>query len=514
MNLTKLIKGVDILSIYGDLKKNISCVSDNTKSITKNSLFVAIRGMKIDSHSLIPDAISKGAIVIVGEEAYKKDWGTTYIRVKNSREALAIIASNWYGNPSKAFKVIGITGTDGKTTTANLIYWILKHSGKNVGIVSTVNAIIGDKKVDTGFHVTNPEPLVLQEILHKMNEFNCTHVVLEVTSHGIDQRRVHGINFETACLTNITHEHLDYHKTFENYRDVKAKLFKNVKYAVLNKDDASFEYIKNKSNAKKFYTYSLSYDANADYYAYDIKSAINKTVFKLKAGNKTMLISTRLLGDYNVANILCAIATARIYKVKWNKIISALKCFSPPSGRLEEIENDKGINIYIDFAHTPNALEQVLRLLRSKTKGKLITVFGCAGERDTQKRITMPQISVNYSDVSIFTAEDPRYEDVNQILDVMSDSARNVGGVEIKNFKDEDKFKECKGKLYLKIPERGEAIYFAINKIAQEKDTVIICGKGHEKSMSYNGVEYPWSDKEAVKMALNGEIKKILWINH
>lgn len=512
MNLRKLIRGLNIKGLYGQIDKDILSIADNTKDIKEDSLFVAIKGIKIDSHALIPEAVSKGAIAVVGENNFEKNWGDiTYIKVGNSREALALIASNWYGNPAKSLKVIGVTGTDGKTTTANLIYWLLKHGGKNTGLISTIDAKVKSKKIDTGLHVTNPDALSLQKILFEMKKSKCKYAVLEVTSHGIDQKRVYGINFETACLTNITNEHLDYHKTFENYRDVKAKLFENVKHAVLNKDDPSCEYIRRKSNANKFYFYSLT--KKSDYWAYDIKTLGQKTSFKIKAKNKTRSVSVNLIGQYNVLNVLCAVAVARIYKIKWERISFALESFQPPEGRLEKIKNNKGIQIYVDFAHTPNALENLLSLLKSVVVGKLICVFGCAGERDMQKRITMPQISTKYADVSIFTAEDPRNEDVDDILNAMADAAKKAGGVEIDSNSHSNSWISDESKFFLRIPERGEAIYFAINKVAQKGDLVVICGKGHERSMSYHGIEYPWSDKEAVSMSLNGKLMVIPWKN-
>lgn len=512
MNLRKLIKGLDIKDLYGQVDKDILSIADNTKDVKKDSLFVAIKGTKIDSHVLINEAVSKGAIAVVGENNFEKKWGNiTYIKVGNSREALALVASNWYGNPAKNLKVIGVTGTDGKTTTANLIYWILKHGGKNTGLISTIDAKVKSKTIDTGFHVTNPDALSLQKILFEMKKSKCKYAVLEVTSHGIDQKRVYGINFETVCLTNITNEHLDYHKTFENYRDVKAKLFENVKYAVLNKDDPSCKYIRRKSNANKFYFYSLTQES--DYLAYDIKTLGRKTSFKIKAKNKTLSVSVDLMGQYNVLNVLCAVAVARIYQIRWERISSALKSFQPPEGRLEKIKNDKGIEIYVDFAHTPNALENLLSLLKSVVLGRLICVFGCAGERDVQKRITMPQISIKYADVSIFTAEDPRNEDVNDILSAMAEAAKKAGGVEINKNSYSSSLISDRSKFFLRMPERGEAIYFAINEVAQKRDLVVICGKGHEKSMSYYGIEYPWSDKEAVRMSLDGKLMLIPWKN-
>lgn len=462
----------------------IKGITDNSRNVKKDFLFVAIKGLTVDGHDYIPKAIASGAKVIVGTKDLKLN-GVKYVKVKDSRKELGILASKWYGDPSKKLKIIGVTGTDGKTTTSNLIYWILKTAGKKVGLISTINAKISggtstkrssvrEEVFDTGLHVTNPEPLLLQELLNRMVKEKCEYAVLEITSHGLDQERVAGIKFDTAVLTNITHEHIDYHKTFKKYVETKGKLFKNINNAVINANNNSPDLILPYVNKK----------AKVFLYLYEkLDQKIEDTVNK------------RFPENYNKENATAAIATCRIYGVAKNEVISAIKSFPSLSGRMEEIKNKKGIKIFVDFAHTPNALKRVLTVL--KKPGKLIVVFGCAGERDIQKRKMMPKISVKLADISIFTAEDPRSENVEDILKVMADTAKENNGKENINF-------------YV-LPERGEAISFAINKLAQRGDTVVICGKGHEKSMAYNGVEYPWSDQKAAKLALDGKIMKIKW---
>ena len=361
-------------------------------------------------------------------------------------------------------------------STSNLIYWILKKAGKKVGLISTINAKIGDEEYDTGFHVTNPEPVLLQELLAEMVKAKCEYAVLEVTSHGLDQERVSGVNFDIGVLTNITHEHIDYHKTFENYARAKGKLLKDVKFAVLNDMNVSSKaigkYINKKAKVIKYNFGKLDVEFNN-------------------------IIKKRFSENYNWENATAAIETARIFKVKDKDIIDAINTFPNLPGRMEEIKNSRGIRIYVDFAHTPNALENVLSVLKKqKGDGKLIAVFGCAGERDIEKRKMMPEISIRLADISVFTAEDPRNEKIEDILEVMKKAAEEAGGKENENF--------------YSIPDRGEAIYFAVNKIAKKGDIVVICGKGHERSMAYNGVEYTWSDQEAVKMCLRGFIKQIL----
>ncbi len=451
-------------------------VTDDSRKVGKDFLFVAVKGLTVDGHKYISQAIANGAKVIVGEKNLKFE-NARYVMVKDSRKELGVLASKFYGDPSKKLKIIGVTGTDGKTTTCNLIYWILKTSGKKMGLISTINAKIGNKEYDTGFHVTSPEPVLLQELLSEMIKAKCEYAILEVTSHGLDQDRFSGINFDIGVLTNITHEHIDYHKTMKNYVSAKGKLFKDVKYAVLNAHNDSTLLVRPYINRK------------ARIVKYDFKK-LNKEIKEA--------VKERFLENYNWENSAAAIEIAKIFKVNNKDIVRAFKSFPQLTGRMEEITNKKGIKVYVDFAHTPNALESVLTLLKGKleTGSKLICVFGCAGERDVEKRKLMPEVSLKLADISIFTAEDPRSENVKDILDVMKKSAIKVGGREKNNF--------------YTIAERGEAISFALNKVVKRNDIVVICGKGHEKSMAYGKTEYDWSDQEAVRMALAGKTKEIV----
>jgi UDP-N-acetylmuramoyl-L-alanyl-D-glutamate--2,6-diaminopimelate ligase len=457
-----------------ELLKNINHykgVTDDSREVKEGFIFVAVKGLTVDGHDYIQKARDQGSTAIIGENDLDLE---NYIKVSDSQQSLGEIASAFYGYPSRKLKIIGVTGTDGKTTTTHLIHDILQTAGKKVGILSTINV--------PGLHVTNPEAVDLQKYLKQMVDEGCEFAVLEVTSHGIKQKRIAGVQFETAVLTNITHEHMDYHKSFEDYRDTKLQFFLKAISCVLNEEDDSFEYFKNKLSDKNIVSYSLKnnrYKTNLE----------GVTVNDIKVAT--------LFGDYNAANILAAIRTAEIYHISTTDIKIALQSFKQLPGRLERIENEKGINIFVDFAHTPNSLQKVLTFLKENTQGKLIVVYGCASERDREKRKLMPEISKKLADVSIFTAEDPRRESVEQILNEMEDYAEQAEG--------EGEYKS--------IPERGEAIYEAIHEIARAHDTIVICGKGHEKSMAYNGIEYPWSDKEAVIMALKGEVKKIPWKN-
>ncbi|MFZ5932897.1 MAG: Mur ligase family protein [Patescibacteria group bacterium] len=460
--LDNLLSEVGDYQVFGKRDLEIKGISEDSRRVKKEFLFVAIKGLTVDGHDYISRAIEKGAVAVVGEREKEEVpiKGVAYARVKDSREAVGKIASAFYGYPSTSLKVIGVTGTDGKTTTAHLIYHILNSAGKKTGLVSTVSAKIGEREYETGLHVTSPEPILLQKFLSEMVKEGCVYAVIEVTSHGIDQKRIEGTKFMAAALTNISHEHLDYHKTFEAYRDTKLKFLKMAEdFVVLNSLDPSFEYLKENLKDKEIVTYGLDKD-----------------------------VSGVLPGEYNELNASLALGLVEKLGIEKEIAIKALHSFKLPAGRLEKVESGKDFDVYIDFAHTPNALESVLSYLKSKTRGRLIAVFGCAGERDREKRPKMAEVATTLADSSFFTTEDPRSENVNDILKEMEKGAKN--------------------KSYTIIPERGEAILEAI-KAGGTGDTIVICGKGHEKSMAFGNTEYPWSDREAIEEALKGKIKKI-----
>jgi len=509
MLLSDLFRDTSFGKVYGPKKVNIRKITDDSRKVKKGSLFVAIKGKRFDAHQFIPEVLEKGATAVVGEVEPKKSWlkQAAYIKVDNSRKALSLLASVWYGNPAKSLKVIGVTGTKGKTTVAHLIYWLLKKAGKKVGLISTIYAEISGKKYSTGLHVTNPEPLVLHKFLSLMVKRECEYAILEVTSHGLDQERVAGINFYAGILTNISHEHLDYHKTIKNYINTKAKLFEKVKVAILNKDDKFFDFFKGKIfQGAKIITYAIR--NKADYKASDIQ--LNRLMsFDVREKAQMYRLKTRLLGEYNALNILAACALARELGISWESITSSLLSFPPLPGRLEEVKNKKGVKIYIDFAHTPDSLEKVLKLIRKIHKEKrLISVFGCAGERDILKRPLMGEISAKIADFSVFTGEDPRSEKVETIISQIEEGAKKAGAKKA-SLRKVKVFLQKSGHFYFKIPDRGEAIFFALEKLARPKDVVVICGKGHEKSFAINQIEYPWSDKKAVRLSLEGKILKI-----
>ena len=410
-------------------------------------------------------------------------------KYKNTKHLLSSVKETIRaGYPARRLKVIGVTGTDGKTTTCHLIYEILKAGNKKVALLSTVAAYIGDKVIDTGFHTTTPSAKYLQPLLKQVADAGMEYLVLETTSHGLDQHRVLGTNFLMGVLTNVTQDHFDYHKNFENYRKAKAKLFKNVKYAVLNKDDQSFEYFK---GVLKENTHLLSYslEDNASLVAKNIQINSGGMSFTTVEAGYTHKIETKLIGKHNASNILAAACAAMSVGVKWPEILKVLASFKGVEGRMDIVPSNKNFTTIIDFAHTPNSLENVLQTLRSiKPKnGRLICVFGCASERDEEKRPLMGAISVRLAEVSIITSEDPRREDPDKIIDQIVQGAPKTNSAH---------------KTLLREPDRRKAISLAVS-IAKKDDIIVICGKGHEKSMNIKGKETPWSDRAEARKALN-----------
>ena len=386
-------------------------------------------------------------------------------RYKNTLHFFEAIYWNiYYHFPSRHLKVIGVTGTDGKTTTSFLIYQILKLVGKKVSLVSTTGAIIGGKKIKTGLHTTTPDSKTLQKLITDAKDADSEFLVLEVTSHGLDQHRVLGINFDISVLTNITHEHLDYHLTMERYALAKAKLFNKSKVAIINKKYKQFvHFIKNKKLKVSFVSIS------------SLPYSLKKAVYK------------KFTQEYNRENLALAAVACHRLGISYTKIENIIGKLRTPEGRLDYITNDKGLKLIVDFAHTPNALEELLKFL-SKTKGKgnLIVVFGSAGERDKTKRPLMGKVSSKLADKIILTAEDPRTESISAIN---REIRKGIKGSQVQVFE---------------VEHRGKAIYFAINELAKKGDTVVICGKGHEESLCFGKTEYKWSDKKAVKESLRG----------
>lgn len=424
-------------------------------------------------------------------------------RYKNSLHFLTSVKETIKnGYPARKLKVIGVTGTDGKTTTAHLIYEILRKAGKRVALISTVAAYLDTGVIDTGHHVTTPDATFLQPLLRDMVKKGIEHVVLEASSHGLDQHRVLGCNFLVGVLTNVTREHLDYHKTFEAYRRSKRKLFRGVKYAVLNEDDGSFDYfLQSIKKGAQVISYGLA--GSPILLAANIKENKTGSTFNIKSAGRVYSIKTALFGKYNVSNILASAGAAQALGIDWSLIKKGVADFRGVEGRMQEVNLGQPFRVIVDFAHTPNGLENLLATLTNQKEknSRLIVVFGCAGERDREKRQAMGGISAKLADVSILTAEDPRREDVNSIIDRIMEGAKNAGATEV--IKTElTNPRAPKKNRYVVEPDRKKAIELAIS-IARKGDIVAICGKGHERSINIGGVEIPWSDQEVVRQVLS-----------
>ncbi|HPT65961.1 MAG TPA: UDP-N-acetylmuramoyl-L-alanyl-D-glutamate--2,6-diaminopimelate ligase [Candidatus Woesebacteria bacterium] len=418
----------------------------------------------------------------------------------------SIFYNFYYGFPSKKLTLIGVTGTDGKTTTCTLIHEILKQSGLKTGLITTIGAKVEDREIDTGFHTTTPDPSLLQKILAEMVKAGMTHVVCEVTSHALDQYRFLGCQFEISGITNTSHEHLDYHKNLTNYINTKAKLFSISKSAVLNKDDQSFEIIK-KQIKTPFKTFSIK--ENSDYQAKKIK--LDQNLLNFEVNDQKFTTDSNY--EYQIYNILLALAICQKLKIDLSLVQKTIEHFPETKGRREEIPNDFKFKTIIDFAHTPFALEASLSSLRKIDKGNLIVIFGATGGRDQSKRPEMGKVVSKQANIAFITADDTRnekIEDINKqiISGIDPKKSELIDYQEIKNKKQIQNIIELSKQkfIYFNIPNRQDAFNLAI-KFAQPQDIVIACGKGHETTILHGRTEYPWSEAEAFRTAFR--LKKL-----
>ncbi|MCP4543766.1 MAG: UDP-N-acetylmuramoyl-L-alanyl-D-glutamate--2,6-diaminopimelate ligase [Chloroflexi bacterium] len=503
--LENLLQALDTVQeqIGGDV--TIHAITVDSRQVRLGSMFAAIPGVSVDGHRFIAEAVEKGAVAVVGERPLSElpdipDKAFTYVRVPNAREAWGWLCAAWHDFPSRKMTLVGVTGTDGKTTTVNLIYNILRAAGFNTGMVSTVNARIGREEIDTGLHTTTPDAPDVQAYLARMVEAGTTHAVLEVTSHGLAQHRVAGCDFDVAVVTNITHEHLDAHGgSLKAYQQAKARLFEGLvnsfrkpgipKVAILNLDDDSFRYL-SPIPADRQLIYSIP--ESADVTVHDVEFAPDRTRFPLHTPVGKTSIDTLLVGAFNVSNILAAASAGIALGIELDIIREGISAVQGIPGRMERIEAGQDFLAIVDFAHTPNALLRALQTARKMggEGGRVIVVFGSAGLRDREKRRMMGHIAGELADLVIVTAEDPRTESLDEII-AESIAAATAEG------KREDVDLWC-------VPDRGEAILFACQQ-ARAGDVVISCGKGHEQSMCFGTIEYPWDDREAMRRALEGE---------
>jgi UDP-N-acetylmuramoyl-L-alanyl-D-glutamate--2,6-diaminopimelate ligase len=478
---------------------DIAGVTFDSRQVKKGFIFVPLIGVTRDGHEFIPAAIANGATAVVGSNP-DVDCSVPYFRVSDTHKALAYLSGAFHGYPARKMTIIGVTGTDGKTTTCYLIYSILKQAGLKVGMISTVNALIGDEVLDTGFHVTTPDAPNVQALLAKMVDAGITHAVIEATSHGLAQDRVTACEFDIGAVTNITHEHLDFHGDYTHYLAAKSRLFEflsetrtkargNPRLAILNRDDRSYDHL---TAIAKVEQVSYSTIGNADLIAKDITPVCNGMSFQAIGLAQPLIIKTPLVGTYNASNCLAAIGVTAIgLNISTVAIANGIACMEGVPGRMENIHLGQDFTAIVDFAHTPNALKVAIQAIHEGAKGRVIVVFGSAGLRDRAKRRMMAEVAVQMADLAIFTAEDPRTESLDDILSEMADSACRAGWVE--------------GESFWRIADRGEAFRKAV-ALAQPGDIVMACGKGHEQSMSFGEKEYPWDDRIAMKAAISEKL--------
>jgi UDP-N-acetylmuramoyl-L-alanyl-D-glutamate--2,6-diaminopimelate ligase len=468
--------------VAGSTDVAVSSIQFDSRRIESGCVFVAVSGTQVDGHQFIASSVEKGAVAIVCEilPAELKD-GVTYVQVKNSAKALGIMASNFYGNPSAKLKLVAITGTNGKTTNATLLFKLFRNLGYHVGLLSTVQNQI-DETVVPATHTT-PDPLQLNELLAKMVDYGCTHCFMEASSHAIWQDRIAGLELDGAVFTNITHDHLDYHKTFDAYIEAKKKLFDELPssaFALTNIDDKRGKVMVQNTKAT-IRTFALAKPA-------DFKGKLlENTLHGLEMEIENKRVWFRLIGNFNAYNLLGAYGAAVLLGEEPDEVLAKLSALEGAKGRFEQVISKDKITAIVDYAHTPDALENVLKTIQDLRQGKeqVITVVGCGGNRDATKRPIMAQIAVKLSDKAVLTSDNPRNEEPQDILNQME------AGVKLA-----DK------KKMLVIADRKEAIKTAC-MLAKPGDIILIAGKGHEDYQEIKGVKYPFDDKKIVSEFLN-----------
>ena len=481
MKLSKLINKENILDIKGSLDIEIDNVAYDSRHIDGNSVFVAIKGFKVDGHDFLEQAIKKGAKVIVVEEDVDFD-DVVIIKVENARYALAEISANFYDNPSSKFDLIGITGTNAKTTTTYLVQSIFETVKRRTGIVGTIGNIIDGKLFKT--ENTTPQSLELQETFDKMVKAEVDSCIMEVSSHALDLDRVSFSDFQVGLYTNLSVEHLDFHKNLENYFEAKLKLFyMTTKYNVINIDDEYGKKIIEK--IKDLKTPLLTYGINdkADIYATNIVYHLDGVDFKLHTPKGEVDIKMNIPGEFSVYNGLAAASCAYVYDISLEDIKNGLQTIEGVKGRFEVVTTDEDFVVIIDFAHTPDALEKVLQSVKDFAKGRVVVVFGAGGDRDSSKRAPMGEAVGKYADFSVVTSDNPRTEDPEKIIEDVLVGTKAVTD------------------NYVAITDRKEAIRYAIeNKM--ENDIILLTGKGHETYIILGEEKFPFDEREIVKEIL------------
>ena len=473
MKLKELLQGINVLESNVSMELNIEQVAYDSRKVTEGSLFVAITGFASDGNRFIPMALEKGAAVVV--TAKKPEESVPYVLVENDRYALAMIGTNFYGHPAKSMTMIGVTGTNGKTSVTLLLKHVLENTlGAKGGLIGTMENLVGDEVIPT--ERTTPESFELQGLFARMRDAGCTHVVMEVSSHALTLDRVGGVHFDVAAFTNLTEDHLDFHKTMDAYCDAKAELFSRCNAAVINADDAYAPRMLAKT-ACPVTTYSLRQGVlcakNLELHAEGIR-------FDAVTDVKTVPVSLGIPGKFTVYNALAVLGIAGALEIPLEGAAAALATAKGVKGRIEVVPTpETPYSVLIDYAHTPDGLENVLTSVKDFCKGRVIAVFGCGGDRDPIKRPIMGRIGVTESDFAIITSDNPRTEDPMAIIgDILKGVSEDMGP-------------------YIVVPERRNAIRYAMD-IAEKDDIIILAGKGHETYQEINGVKYHLDEREEV----------------
>jgi len=477
IELIKAVKGCRIVSGKSDI--DICGLSSDSREVSPGYVFFAIKGSNTDGNKFISEAVDRGAVAVFTDARNLNIKGVTVIELDNIRKSLAEIAGRYYGNPSCVLKVVGITGTNGKTTVAYLIESIIRAAGRNAGVIGTVNYRFADKIIAA--KNTTPGPLELQGLLSDMLEAGCSYAVSEVSSHALDQERVEGISFHSAVFTNLTQDHLDYHKTMEEYFKSKSKLFKGLKdssCAVINTDDEYGLKLKSLSGGKV-----TAYGINrpAAVMAKDIEFSFTHTSFKISYAKSAVTVKSPLIGRHNVYNILAAFAWAVEEGIDVAVIRKAVEDFGCVPGRLERIDSGRGFSVFVDYAHTEDALKNVITALRELKPNRIIVVFGCGGDRDRGKRPKMGEVVTAMADYAVITSDNPRSEDPDAIIKEIESGVL--------------------GSNYTVISDRLSAIRHGLS-MAGEGDAVLVAGKGHEDYQIIGDKRIHFDDKEAVRDCL------------
>lgn len=484
MILKSLLKGLDYEVIKGNEESKVQNIRYDNRKIEQGDAFVCVKGFKVDGHSFIGDAIKKGAKTLIVQEDVSAQEDITIIKVRDTRKALAIMSSNYFGNPKDKLKIIGITGTNGKTTSAFIIKSILEKAGFMTGLIGTIANYIGNKKVDAVR--TTPESYELHELFKNMVDAGVEYCVMEVSSHSLELDRVYGVQFEEGIFTNLTRDHLDFHKTFENYYNAKFKLFERSNHSIINLDDPYganiVKDIEERGLKTKVSTFSI--EKESDFKAFEIKSHSNGSEFKVNL-ESIEEFSINIPGEYNIYNSLGCIICAYNLNIPMDKIKEGLSDVVIP-GRCELVAKEKNLpySIIIDYAHTPDGLENILSTVKAFTKNRMISVFGCGGDRDKVKRPQMGKIGCELSDIAIITSDNPRSEEP---MDIINDIVKPLN---YDNFVIE--------------VNRKEAIRKAMN-MALEGDVIVIAGKGHETYQILKDETIHFDEREVVYDILEGK---------